>query len=110
VANFHDGIDTETYGNPDGSAAVNGPKYPTREYFDKRTVSIDYYNNYMTNFHDNPFEVDGSMHNVRVLRNMMINSAWAAFSISGWHRCLDPCCGDHSPARIRSPSDTLPDC
>jgi hypothetical protein len=79
VANFHDGIDTETYGNPDGSAAVDGPKYPTREYFDRRTVSIDYYNNYMTNFHDNPFEVDGSMHNVRVLRNMMINSASHAF-------------------------------
>jgi hypothetical protein len=79
VANFHDGIDTETYGNPDGSAAVDGPKYPTREYFDKRTVSIDYYNNYMTNFHDNPFEVDGSMHNVRVMRNMMINSASHAF-------------------------------
>jgi hypothetical protein len=79
VANFHDGIDTETYGNPDGSAAVGGAKYPTREYFDKRTVSIDYYNNYMTNFHDNPFEVDGSMHNVRVMRNMMINSASHAF-------------------------------
>ena len=79
VANFHDGIDTETYGNPDGSAAVGGPKYPTREYFDRRTVSIDYYNNYMTNFHDNPFEVDGSMHNVRVMRNMMINSASHAF-------------------------------
>ena len=79
VANFHDGIDTETYGNPDGSAAVDGPKYPSREYFDRRTVSIDYYNNYMTNFHDNPFEVDGSMHNVRVMRNMMINSASHAF-------------------------------
>ena len=79
VANFHDGIDTETYGNPDGSAAVGGPAYPPREYFDRRTVSIDYYNNYMTNFHDNPFEVDGSMHNVRVMRNMMINSASHAF-------------------------------
>jgi hypothetical protein len=79
VANFHDGIDTETYGNPDGSAAVGGPNYPPREYFDRRTVSIDYYNNYMTNFHDNPFEVDGSMHNVRVMRNMMINSASHAF-------------------------------
>jgi hypothetical protein len=33
----------------------------------------------MTNFHDNPFETDGSMHNVRVLRNMMINSASHAF-------------------------------
>ena len=36
--------------------------------------SIDFYNNYMTNFHDNPFETDGGMHNVRVMRNMMINS------------------------------------
>jgi hypothetical protein len=79
VANFHDGIDIETYGNPDGSAAVDGPKYPSKEYRDKRPVSIDFYNNYMTNFHDNPFETDGGMHNVRVLRNMMINSASHAF-------------------------------
>jgi hypothetical protein len=79
VANFHDGIDVETYGNPDGSAAVNGPKYPTKEYLDRRPVAIDFYNNYMTNFHDNPFETDGSMHNVRVMRNMMINSASHAF-------------------------------
>ena len=49
------------------------------EYCDRRPVSIDFYNNYMTNFHDNPFEVDGSMHNVRVMRNMMINSASHAF-------------------------------
>jgi hypothetical protein len=75
VANFHDGIDTETYGNPDGSAAIDGPKYPPKEYWDRRTVSIDYYNNYMTNFHDDAFEIDGSMHNVRVMRNLMINSA-----------------------------------
>ena len=25
VANFHDGIDIETYGNPDGSHAIDGP-------------------------------------------------------------------------------------
>jgi hypothetical protein len=75
VANFHDGIDIETYGNPDGSHAIDGPHYPPREYFDRRPVAIDYYNNYMTNFHDNAFEIDGSMHNVRVMRNMMINSA-----------------------------------
>ncbi|HEV3215316.1 MAG TPA: hypothetical protein VGZ27_06315, partial [Vicinamibacterales bacterium] len=62
VANFHDGIDTETYGNPDGSDAVHGPYYPPRQYWDRRPVSIDYYNNYMTNFHDNAFEIDGSMH------------------------------------------------
>ena len=79
VANFHDGIDIETYGNPDGSHAIDGPHYPPREYFDRRPVSIDYYNNYMTNFHDNAFEIDGSMHNVRVMRNMMINSASQPF-------------------------------
>ena len=80
VANFHDGIDIETYGNPDGSAAVGGPKYPPKDVLgpDGRS-SIDFYNNYMTNFHDNPFETDGSMHNVRVMRNMMINSASHAF-------------------------------
>src|SRR5260370_8778365 len=29
----------------------------------------------MTNFHDNAFEIDGSMHNIRVMRNLMLNSA-----------------------------------
>ena len=75
VANFHDGVDIETYGNPDGSHAIHGPHYPPREKWDRRPVSIDFYNNYMTNFHDNAFEIDGSMHNVRVMRNMMLNSA-----------------------------------
>jgi hypothetical protein len=75
VANFHDGIDVETYGNPDGSHAIDGPHYPPREYWGRRPVAIDYYNNYLTNFHDNAIEIDGSMHNVRVMRNMMINSA-----------------------------------
>ena len=75
VADFHDGIDIETYGNPDGSHAIDGPHYPSREYWDRRPVAIDFYNNYMTNFHDNAFEIDGSMHNVRVMRNMMVNSA-----------------------------------
>jgi hypothetical protein len=79
VANFHDGIDIETYGNPDGSSSLDGPSYPPREYFDRRPVAIDYYNNYMTNFHDNPFETDGGMHNIRVMRNMMINSASHAY-------------------------------
>jgi hypothetical protein len=79
VANFHDGIDVETYGNPDGSAAIDGPKYPPKQYWDRRPVSIDYYNNYMTNFHDNSFEIDGSMHNIRVMRNLMINSASQPF-------------------------------
>ncbi len=79
VANFHDGIDIETYGNPDGSSAEGGPFYPPEEYWDRRPVSIDFYNNLMVNFHDNPFEADGGMHNVRILRNLMLNSASHAF-------------------------------
>jgi len=79
VANFHDGIDIETYGNPDGSEALGNVKYPGKEFRDRRPVSIDFYNNYMTNFHDNPFEADGGMHNIRIMRNLMINSASHAF-------------------------------
>jgi hypothetical protein len=80
VAHFHDGIDIETYGNPDGSVAEGeGPRYPPKEFRDRRPVAIDFYNNIMTNFHDNPFETDGGMHNLRVLRNVMINSASHAF-------------------------------
>jgi hypothetical protein len=79
VANFHDGIDIETYGNPDGSAAEGGPSYPPKSAWNLRPVGIDFYNNLMTNFHDNPFEADGGMHNVRVMRNLMLNSASHAF-------------------------------
>ena len=68
----------ETYGNPDGSVAsgpgiVPGPHYPPREYWDRRPVAIDFYNNYITNSHDNPIEADGGMHNIRIMRNMLIN-------------------------------------
>ena len=84
IADFHDGINVETYGNPDGSYAsgpgiVEGPTYPTREYWDRRPVAIDFYNNYITNSHDNPIEADGSMHNIRIMRNMLINHASHAF-------------------------------
>ncbi|MFN7984642.1 MAG: hypothetical protein U0Q11_22585 [Vicinamibacterales bacterium] len=75
VANFHDGIDTEMYGMPDGSHPVDGPTYPTREFWDRRPTAIDIYNNYITNAHDNSIEMDGSMHNIRIMRNMLINSA-----------------------------------
>lgn len=75
IANFHDGIDIETYGNPDGSNAIDGPAYPPREFWDRRPVAIDFYNNYLTNFHDNAIEIDGSLHNIRVMRNLMLNSA-----------------------------------
>jgi hypothetical protein len=84
IADFHDGINVETYGNPDGSVATgpdigDGPKYPPQEYWDRRPVAIDFYNNYITNSHDNPIETDGSMHNIRVMRNMLINHASHAF-------------------------------
>ncbi|HAJ77187.1 MAG TPA: hypothetical protein DCM64_12130 [Gammaproteobacteria bacterium] len=86
IADFHDGINVETYGNPDGSVATaepgmpDGPKYPPREFWDRRPVAIDFYNNYISNSHDNPIETDGSMHNVRVLRNMLINHPSHAFN------------------------------
>ncbi|HVG71573.1 MAG TPA: hypothetical protein VM819_11715 [Vicinamibacterales bacterium] len=84
IADFHDGINVETYGNPDGSVAsgpgiVEGPKYPTRDAWDRRPVAIDFYGNYITNSHDNPIEADGSMHNIRIMRNMFINHASHAF-------------------------------
>jgi hypothetical protein len=75
VANFHDGIDTEMYGMPDGSHPVEGPNYPPREFWDRRPTAIDIVENYITNAHDNSIEMDGSMHNIRVMRNMLINSA-----------------------------------
>jgi hypothetical protein len=78
IADFHDGINIETYGNPDGSVAsgpgiIEGPHYPPREYWHLRPVAIDFYNNYITNSHDNPIEADGGMHNIRIMRNMLIN-------------------------------------
>ncbi len=84
IAHFHDGINIETYGNPDGSTAsgpgiVDGPRYPTPEYWDRRPVAIDFYNNYITNSHDNPIEADGGMHNIRIMRNMLINHPSHAF-------------------------------
>ena len=84
ITDFHDSINVETYGNPDGTIAsgpgmLDGPKYPPREYWDRRPNAIDFYNNYLTSSHDNPIETDGSMHNIRVLRNMFINHASHAF-------------------------------
>ena len=84
IANFHDGINIETYGNPDGSTPSgpdipDGPKYPTRDYWDRRPVAIDFYGNYITNSHDNPIEADGGMHNIRIMNNMLINHPSHAF-------------------------------
>jgi len=71
VLNFHDGIDHATYGNPDGYPQTIRERMP---------VAIDVYNNDISNMHDNCLEADGSMHNVRILRNRCFNSATGAMS------------------------------
>jgi hypothetical protein len=71
VANFHDGIDHATYGDPDGTPS------PIR---DRLPVSIDFYNNDIANVDDNCLEADGAAHNIRVLRNRCFNDAHRALS------------------------------
>jgi hypothetical protein len=71
VANFHDGIDHATYGDPDGTPN------PIR---DRLPVSIDFYNNDITNVDDNCIEADGAVHNIRVFRNRCFNDAHRALS------------------------------
>ena len=56
-------------------ASDRGPAYPPREFWDRRPVAIDIYNNNISNAHDNSIEMDGSMHNIRLMRNVLINSA-----------------------------------
>jgi hypothetical protein len=83
VANFHDGIDHATYGVPDGYPPYTHPDiYPVEEVLkqDRMFVSIDIYNNFITNIHDNFIEADGAMYNIRVLRNLCINAAANALS------------------------------
>jgi len=71
VTNFHDGIDHATYGMPDGY-----PNVPR----DRMPVSIDFYNNDISNVHDNCFEADGGMRNVRIFRNRCFNAATGGMS------------------------------
>ena len=83
VANFHDGIDHATYGVPDGYPPYGHPDvYPLEEVLrqDRTFVSIDIYNNFITNVHDNFIEADGAMYNIRVLRNLCISAAANALS------------------------------
>jgi hypothetical protein len=72
IANFHDGVDVATYGNPDGS-----PK-PQR---DRMAVSIDFYGNDISNVEDNCIEADGGAHNVRIFRNRCFNHGHRALSV-----------------------------
>jgi hypothetical protein len=71
VANWHDGIDVATYGDPDGTP---------NELPDRVPVSIDFYNNDIYNMADNCIEADGGAHNIRVFRNRCFNEAGGAFS------------------------------
>ncbi len=75
VANWHDGIDIATYGDPDG---VNSSSH--EELRDHVPISIDFYNNDIYNMADNCIEADGGAHNIRVFRNRCFNEAGGAFS------------------------------
>jgi hypothetical protein len=71
IANWHDGIDMATYGNPDGTPNVIADRFP---------MSIDFYENDITNMGDNCIETDGGGRNMRVFRNRCFNSAAAGLS------------------------------
>jgi hypothetical protein len=70
-ANWHDGVDVATYGNPDGTP---------NEVRDRAPVSIDFYNNDFDNMGDNCIEADGGAHNIRVFRNRCYNTTGGALS------------------------------
>lgn len=82
IANFHDGVDVATYGNPDsapvdsatGAASAN----PIR---DRMPVSIDFYGNDISNVEDNCIEADGGAHNIRIFRNRCFNHGHRALSV-----------------------------
>jgi hypothetical protein len=71
VANWHDGIDIATYGDPDGTPNAIPDRLP---------VSIDFYNNDFSNMADNCIEADGGARNIRVFENRCFNSAGGALS------------------------------
>jgi hypothetical protein len=72
IANFHDGVDVATYGNPDGTPT------PIR---DRLPVSIDFYGNDISNVEDNCIEADGGAHNIRIFRNRCFNHGHRALSV-----------------------------
>jgi hypothetical protein len=72
IANFHDGVDVATYGNPDGSPKAIRDRIP---------VSIDFYGNDISNVEDNCLEADGGAHNIRIFRNRCFNHGHRALSV-----------------------------
>lgn len=81
LANWHDGVDVSTYGEPDGTPDVASEKItgPT-ELNDHEAASIDFYGNDIYNVGDNCIESDGGSHNIRVFENRCFNSAAASLS------------------------------
>lgn len=71
VANWHDGIDIATYGDPDGTPNPIAARFPS---------SIDFYGNDFSNMADNCIEADGGARNIRVFENRCFNSAGGALS------------------------------
>ena len=82
IANFHDGVDVATYGNPDSTPAAStkgaGSPKPLR---DRLPVSIDFYGNDISNMEDNCLEADGGAHNIRIFRNRCFNHGHRALSV-----------------------------
>ncbi|MDB5849482.1 MAG: hypothetical protein JWP29_3234 [Rhodoferax sp.] len=73
MANWHDGLDVATYGDPDVDAQG-------KELRDRVPVSIDFYGNDIFNMSDNCIEADGGAHNIRVFDNRCFNSIGGALS------------------------------
>ncbi len=71
AANWHDGIDIATYGDPDGTPNPIPERFPS---------SIDFYGNDFSNMADNCIEADGGARNIRVFENRCFNSAQGSFS------------------------------
>ena len=81
IANWHDGIDISTYGEPDGTPGIDAPEVtgPT-EMNDRVAASIDFYDNDVYNMGDNCIETDGGAHNLRVFENRCFNIGQQALS------------------------------
>ncbi len=71
VRGFHDGLDHATYGMP-----IDYPNTPP----DRLPVGIDIYNNVVSVVHDNCFEADGAVRNIRVMNNLCFNAPLGAMS------------------------------
>jgi len=73
ITRFHDGVDFDTHSIPEGYPdPTAGPSNVPRQ---NMPVANDQYNNDVTHTDDNCQESDGSMHNMRVMRNRCTNNA-----------------------------------